>query len=162
MRISKSFQTNKTLEHIFKRVGMNLIWNRGGLRGIASSLTLCHWERGRGSSLISTRQEDAIRCDLKRSAYKECALFILKTCQTIAGCKYEQSISRAFQILILKTCQTVAGHKYNQSISRVFFNLSSLDSRNTSGMWGSCGFKNRWWTWPRSWLLASRSSRVWS
>ena len=97
MRISKSFQTDKTLEHIFKRVGMDLIWNRGGLRGIASSLTLCHWQRGRGSSLISAGQEDAIWGDLKRSAYKECALLMLKTCQTVAGHKYDQLISQFFK-----------------------------------------------------------------
>ena len=120
MRISKSFQTDKTLEHIFKRVGMDLIWNRGGLRGIASSLTLCHWQRGRGSSLISAGQEDAIWGDLKRSAYKECALLMLKTCQTVAGHKYDHSILQFLQILMLKTCQTVAGHKYDQLISQFF------------------------------------------
>ena len=32
-----------------------------------------------------------------------------------------------FHSLILKTCQTVEGHKYDQSISRVFFNLISLE-----------------------------------
>ena len=148
MRISKSFQTNKTLEHIFKRVGMDLIWNRGGLRGIASSLSLCHWQRRRESSLISAGQEDAIRGDLKRSAYKECALFILKTCQTVAGHKISQfydffsnihfeNLSKCCRPLVWSVNFTsffkysfwklVKLLKYDQSILRVFFNLISLE-----------------------------------